>query len=136
MFRTLKESLSNCHLSRIESRVNLGYPDCLLGLSPPGVFVMLELKVVQRGRKAGLSPHQVAFHKRHADLGCPTFVFLKYFPPKAPPEYRLYRGDQVLDLAVHGLDVAPAARWDCAKMEWEQLRQLLVLDDASRSDLH
>lgn len=91
---------------------------------------MVELKVVQRGRKAGLSPHQVAFHAKHASLGCPTFVFLQYFPPGAQrageSELRLYAGSQVIELAAKGLDVLPCFSWPYRGMHWEQLHQRLL----------
>ena len=33
---------------------------------------MLELKVVKRGKKVSLSPHQIAFHLVHAEMRVPT----------------------------------------------------------------
>ena len=68
LYQRLKENLPACHITRIESRVNLGIPDCLVAFKVPGEFVMVELKVVRRGRKVALSPHQVSFHAKHADM--------------------------------------------------------------------
>jgi hypothetical protein len=69
LYKRLKENLPNSHITRLESRVGLGVPDCLIALGPQQPrFVMVELKVTKRGRKVALSPHQVAFHLKHADL--------------------------------------------------------------------
>ena len=53
LYSRVRENLPNCFITRIESRVNLGIPDCLVAF-PHGEFVMLELKVVKRGRKIDL----------------------------------------------------------------------------------
>jgi len=45
-----------------------GVPDVLF-CSESGVFSFVELKIV-RGTKVELSPHQVAFHSRHAHAPC------------------------------------------------------------------
>jgi hypothetical protein len=45
LYKRLKENLPEAHITRIESRVNLGIPDCLIALTK-NRFVMVELKVV------------------------------------------------------------------------------------------
>ena len=80
LYQRLKENLQNCLITRIESRVNLGIPDCLIALRRTGTFVPVELKVVKHGRRVRLSPHQIAFHSRHAELGCATFVLVLFVP--------------------------------------------------------
>lgn len=131
MFRRLKENIQNCHITRIESRVNLGIPDCLIAF-PHGEFVMLELKVVKRGRRVNLSPHQVAFHMKHADLRCPTFILVQYFPAgetyASKSELRLYAGGQALELNKLGLDLEPVGRWPWTGVMWHMLRQGLLTD--------
>ena len=118
-------------MTRLESRVGLGIPDCLVALGPlPGAFVMVELKVVARGKKVNLSPHQVAFHAKHASLKCPTFILVHYQPPKTRSvrngELRLYLNTQVEELVQFGVDVAPLAVWPLSQVDWEALRLTLV----------
>ncbi len=125
----MKENLPNCHFTRIESRVNLGIPDCLLAF-PHGEFVMVELKVVKRGRKVNLSPHQVAFHIKHADLRCPTYILVQYQPAgtthASKSELLLFCGEQARDLANLGLDTPALARWPWTGISWAELRNLLA----------
>lgn len=113
--------------------MNLGTPDCLIAFRVPGVFVMLELKVVKRGRKVALSPHQVAFHAKHADLNCPTYILVQYFPPGATQaqkaELRLYAGHQAVELATRGVDTEPIVSWPWVGVPWELFR-LYLLDAA------
>ena len=93
---------------------------------------MLELKVVKRGRKVNLSPHQVAFHLKHADLRCPTYVLVQYYPPQAVTvarsELLLYAGDQVLELSKLGIELEPVGRWPWTGVPWHLLRQSLLTE--------
>ena len=111
--------------------MNQGIPDCLVALHPEGIFVMVELKVVRRGRKVALSPHQVAFHIKHASLNCPTFVLVEYHPPGTmaarKAELLLYRGEQAIELVNIGIDATPLDRWNYASPMWGRLRQHLAL---------
>lgn len=131
LYKRLKENLPNSHITRLESRVGLGVPDCLVALGPQQPkFVMIELKVVKSGRKVNISPHQVAFHLKHSDMRCPTFILVQYHPPGTASsrnaELRLYRGDQAGDLVMIGVDVVPA--WSCnlAQLQWHMLRLELL----------
>ena len=91
---------------------------------------MVELKVVKRGRKIALSPHQVAFHVKHADLNCPTYILVQYFPPgvthASKSELLLYCGEQALDVARLGVDTPALARWPWTGISWPELRKHLV----------
>ena len=133
LYQRLKENLPACHITRIESRVNLGIPDCLVAFKVPGEFVMVELKVVRRGRKVVLSPHQVSFHAKHADMNCPTYILVQYFPPGATrtshSELRLYAGEQAVELSMRGIDTVPLAAWPWTQIPWELVR-LHMLDAA------
>lgn len=94
-----------------------------------GVFAMLELKVVKRGRKVLLSPHQVAFHVKHADLRCPTFILVQHFAGSthaSKSELLLYLGEQVLDVAARGVDAPAVAHWPWTAVSWPALRTELV----------
>jgi hypothetical protein len=127
LYSRLRENLPKAYITRLESRVGLGIPDCLVALGPlPGVFVMLELKVVKKGKKVNLSPHQIAFHHKHSSLKCPTFILIQYHPPgttaSRSAEVLLYSGAQVESLAMVGVDTPPIDRWNLAAMEWNMLR--------------
>jgi hypothetical protein len=127
LYARLKENLPNAYITRLESRVGLGIPDCLVALGPlPGAFVMVELKVVKRGKKVNLSPHQIAFHHKHSTLKCPTFILVQYHPvgttASRSAEILLYSGAQVESLAMVGVDTRPIDRWNLAAMEWNMLR--------------
>jgi hypothetical protein len=92
---------------------------------PHGMFVMVELKVVKRGRKVNLSPHQVAFHIKHADLNCPTYILVQYHPAgtthASKSELLLY-----CDLVNFGVDTPALARWPWTGISWAELRKHLV----------
>jgi hypothetical protein len=74
---------------------------------------MIELKVVTKGKKVKLSPHQISFHLKHASLGCPTFVLVEYWPPPTSTEKRqifLYAGKDSEGILTHGIDQKPLKR--------------------------
>lgn len=127
LYRRLKDCLRDCHLSRLESRVGLGIPDVLIGFKE-GQFVMLELKVVNRGKQVRLSPHQVAFHLKHADYGCPTFILVHHIPRGVVKESMLllYGGDQVMELSKLGVDLQPVGQWSWTGAMWEMIRHKLL----------
>ena len=123
LYNRLKENLSDCLITRIESRVNLGIPDCFLAFRN-GEFIPLELKVVKHGRKVRLSPHQVAYHLRHAQNGNRTFILVEYKPPrtiKEEPRLMLFRGSQALELLQSGIDTTPVASWHTQAVMWRML---------------
>ena len=131
LYKRLKENLPDSHITRLESRVGLGIPDCLVALGPQQAkFVMVELKVVKSGRKVNLSPHQIAFHMKHSDYRVPTFILVQYHPPgttsSRTAELRLYRGDQAGTMAFLGVDVEPVWACNLAQMQWHMLRLELL----------
>ena len=125
LYQRLKENLSNCLITRIESRVGLGIPDCIIALRRSGTYAPVELKVVTHGRRVRLSPHQIAFHARHAEIGCATFVLVLFVPFRkvASKEgvLKLYGGDQIFELAKSGVDTTPIASWHYGTMPWSML---------------
>lgn len=130
LYQRLKENLPpESRLTRIESRVGLGIPDCLLAIKDCG-FAMLELKVVKRGRKIKFSPHQIAFHTAHAALKVPTYILVQYHPPKAPTihgaQWLLYKGKQVQDLMERGVDVPAYQEWPADNVRWHLLQYALT----------
>ena len=129
LYKRLKENLPEAHITRIESRVNLGIPDCLIALNKTR-FVMVELKVVKRGKKVALSPHQVAFHLKHASLGCPTYILVQYHPAGTTSalkaELLLYDGSQAEDVLLRGVECIPSAKWPLSHVHWHMFRHALT----------
>ena len=112
-------------IERIENRVNLGIPDMLVGVGDR--FVMVETKVVQRGLKVGLRPHQIAFMARQSGKGRPCFILILQSGGTVlkPAAIYLYRGRDVIDLAAVGLRLPPLKSWPSRGMDWEDLYKKL-----------
>ena len=129
LHQKVKENLPNVVITRLENRVGLGLPDCLIAI-PNGGFVMVELKVVSRGRKVRLSPHQVAFNLKHGMMGLPTWILVQYHPKgttrRTEIELRLYHGKQVVSLMESGIDVPAVLQWPLAAVDWDALRSRLT----------
>ncbi len=64
----------NYIVSRLESYVTPGFPDCLVFHKDIGFFT-LELKVLGSNNKVTLSPFQIAWNMRHALAGA-AFLYL------------------------------------------------------------
>ncbi len=98
----VKAGLVNCSIERIENRVNLGIPDMLVGVGE--YFVLMELKVVAKGLKVGLRPHQIAFMTRHAAKDRPCYILiLDMGNTLRPSTIRLYQGSDAMKLAAEGI---------------------------------
>lgn len=112
-------------IERIENRVNLGIPDMLVGVGDR--FVMVETKVVQRGLKVNLRPHQIAFMARQSAKGRPCFVLVLQSGGTVlkPAMIHLYHGRDVIDLAAHGLRQPALRSWPSRGMPWGELHDLL-----------
>lgn len=112
-------------IERIENRVNLGIADCLMGVDSR--FVAVELKVVERGLKVALRPHQIAFLTRHALKGRPCFVLIHYKGTVSRPgRIFLYHGRDAVALAENGLRLPSLRDWPNRGMPWQELRDLLA----------
>ena len=62
-------------VSRLESYVTPGFPDCLVFHKDVGFFT-LELKVLGSNNKVILSPFQIAWNMRHALAGAPSYILV------------------------------------------------------------
>lgn len=107
-----------CDVERIENRVNLGVSDMFVGVVDR--FVAVELKVVPRGLKVSLRPHQIAFMTRHALMGRPCFVLVLNVD-----RILLYHGRDAVALAAEGLRLPPLMVWPSRGMDWQTLRDYL-----------
>ena len=87
-------------ITRVETWINLGVPDCLVGIK--GRLVLVELKVATKTGKIKFSPHQISFHKKHEDLAC--FIFVSSFDLKS---MNVYKSKRILELSDHGLNSIP-----------------------------
>jgi len=65
----------NYIVSRLESYVTPGFPDCLVFHKDVGFFT-LELKVLGSNNKVILSPFQIAWNMRHALAGAPSYILV------------------------------------------------------------
>lgn len=100
--------------------MNLGIPDCLVGISKR--FVLVELKVAKTSGKVELSPHQIAFHTSHQDY--PTFVLVQSGRGKAS-KVQLYRGQSVMELSRLGVMI-PAYRETTYPFDWKIIEEGLT----------
>lgn len=122
----VKAGLVNCDIERVENRVNLGVPDMMIGVGDR--FVLVELKVVSKGLKVGLRPHQIAFMTRHAAKGRPCFVLvLDMGNTLRPSTIRLYHGRDAMALATEGIKLDPLRCWPSRGMPWKELEETLGL---------
>ena len=76
-WKTLKTYLDGGDyiVSRLESYVTPGFPDCLVFHKDIGFFT-LELKVLGSNNKVTLSPFQIAWNMRHAIAGAPSYILV------------------------------------------------------------
>ena len=95
-WKTLKEYLNrgDCIVSRLESYVTPGFPDCLVYHKQTGFFT-LELKVVNSSSKVVLSPFQIAWNTRHATVGAQSYILASL---AARGEVKLFHGCKTKDL--------------------------------------
>jgi hypothetical protein len=64
--------MTKTRITRVESWVNLGIPDCILAL--PDGLALAELKIGSSTGRVKLSPHQIAFHEAHRAHACFVLV--------------------------------------------------------------
>jgi hypothetical protein len=106
--------------------VNLGIPDMLVGVGE--YFVLMELKVVAKGLKVGLRPHQIAFMTRHAAKDRPCYILiLDMGNTLRPSTIRLYQGSDAMKLAAEGIKLEPLRCWPSRGMPWAELEETLGL---------
>ena len=76
-WKTLKTYLNDGEyvVSRLESYVTPGFPDCLIFHKDTGFFT-LELKVVNSSNRVALSPFQIAWNMKHAIAGAPSYILV------------------------------------------------------------
>ena len=97
LYAKVKKFIPEISWNRLENNSLLGTPD-LLGYNNNGHFFTVELKVT-KGNKIRLSPHQISFHVKHPHN---TFILVEALGSST---VKLFRGDQILELAACGLEL-------------------------------
>ena len=95
-WKTLKTYLDGGDyiVSRLESYVTPGFPDCLIYHRDTGFFTV-ELKVLGSNNKVTLSPFQIAWNMRHATAGAQSYILINL--PLAE-QVKLFHGCKTKDL--------------------------------------
>ena len=90
-------------VSRLESYVTPGFPDCLIYHRRTGFFTV-ELKLVQPNNKLNVSPFQIAWNMRHAKAGAQSYILVGGLPND---KIKLFHGCKTLDLGQSTIDMVP-----------------------------
>ena len=101
LYQKLRKSIPQISWIRLENNSLHGTPD-LLGYNNSGHFFTVELKVT-RSNKVRLSPHQIAFHKKHPQN---SFILVQHLGSGA---VKLFPGSGVLALEACGLKLEALA---------------------------
>ena len=101
LYQKVRKSLPQISWIRLENNSLHGTPD-LLGYNNSGHFFTVELKVT-RSNKVRLSPHQIAFHKKHPRN---SFILVQHLGSGA---VKLFPGSGVLALEACGLKLEALA---------------------------
>ena len=81
-------------VSRLESYVTPGFPDCLIYHRDTGFFT-IELKIAQPNNTIHLSPFQIAWNMRHAIVGAQSYILVSL---AQKGEVKLFHGCKTKDL--------------------------------------
>ena len=104
-WKTLKKSLEGGEyiVSRLESYVTPGFPDCLIFHNVTGFFTV-ELKIIQANKKVIISPFQIAWNMRHSLAGAQCFILVGGLPKQ---HVKLFHGSRTKDLGHSTVDLVP-----------------------------
>jgi len=90
-------------VSRLESYVTPGFPDCLIFHNVTGFFT-IELKIAQPNNRIMLSPFQIAWNMKHAMMGSQSYILVS-LPVEG--EVKLFHGCKTKDLGHMTVDQVP-----------------------------
>ena len=93
----------NYIVSRLESYVTPGFPDCLIYHKQTGFFTV-ELKVLGSNNKVTLSPFQIAWNMRHALAGAQSYILVRL---PIDDRVKLFHGCKTKDLGQNTIDIVP-----------------------------
>ena len=100
--KTLLEG-GNYIVSRLESYVTPGFPDCLIYNKVTGFFT-IELKVINSNNKVTVSPFQIAWNMRHALAGAKSYILVGGLPNH---HVKLFHGCKTKELSQSTVDQVP-----------------------------
>ena len=90
-------------VSRLESYVTPGFPDCLIFHNVTGFFTV-ELKIVQPNNTINLSPFQIAWNMRHALAGARSYILVGGL---SNAKVKLFHGCKTKELGHSTIDLVP-----------------------------
>ncbi len=106
LWKNLKKHLNDGDgylISRLESYVTPGFPDCLIFHNVTGFFT-LELKVIHCNKKCILSTFQKAWNTIHYMYGAPVYILVGGLPDG---RVKLFSGASIKDLGQRTVDQVP-----------------------------
>ena len=106
LWKSLKKCLESGEgyiVSRLESYVTPGFPDCLIFHNVTGFFT-IELKVIHSNNKCIISPFQKAWNLRHANVGAPVYILVGGL---AKGHVKLFHGAWAEQLGQKTIDLVP-----------------------------
>ena len=106
LWKSLKKCLKSGDgyiVSRLESYVTPGFPDCLIFHNVTGFFT-IELKVIHSNNKCIISPFQKAWNLRHANAGAPVYILVGGLKDN---KVKLFHGAWTKDLGQKTVDLVP-----------------------------
>ena len=90
-------------VSRLESYVTPGFPDCLIYNKVTGFFTV-ELKVINSNNKVTVSPFQIAWNMRHSLAGSQSYILVGGLPNH---HIKLFHGCKTKELGQSTVDLVP-----------------------------
>ena len=90
-------------VSRLESYVTPGFPDCVIFHNVTGFFT-IELKVLQSNNRITLSPFQIAWNMRHAMAGAQSYILVRGLPNAT---IKMFHGCKTKELGHSTIDLVP-----------------------------
>jgi len=106
LWKSLKKCLKSGDgyvVSRLESYVTPGFPDCLIFHNVTGFFT-IELKIVQPNNKVKLSVFQRAWNAIHYIHGAPVYILVGGL---GKGHVKLFHGASIEDLGQKTIDLVP-----------------------------
>ena len=90
-------------VSRLESYVTPGFPDCLIFHNVTGFFTV-ELKIIKANNKITISPFQIGWNMRHTLAGAQSFILVGGLPNR---HVKLFHGSKTKELGQCTVDLVP-----------------------------
>ena len=106
LWKSLKKCLKDGEgylVSRLESYVTPGFPDCLIFHNITGFFT-IELKIIQPNNKIKFSVFQKAWNLRHADAEASVYILVGGL---AKGHVKLFHGSWTEQLGQKTIDLVP-----------------------------